>query len=501
MGVPAFYKKLISNYKNITLALRQLLNNEQHLFLYIDFNAMIHPCMARVVGNYVNKQNINRRIVELEIFEEIKKELIKIVDKMNPKLLFIATDGVAPVSKMNQQRLRRYKSVIEKDQKRRTFDSNSISPGTPFMKNLSNYLSIFIDEELKHKTKVIYSDDKQPGEGEHKIIKFIKYLQKNKQNSNITHVINSLDADLIMLSLQFESDNIYLLREKQKYEKNDKVDTDEIDIRYLLLSIKNVKNYIWNELNKDYNFKEIINIQQFIKDFVFLCFFIGNDFLPHFKFLNVYDRGIEDIFEQYRKQLKKYKKPLINSNNNINNSFLVNILKYFNDNEEILNNKNNKVKYDNIVRYYDKGWKNRYYKHFLKNYNERNINSMCFNFCEMLKWTTLYYFEGTKNWTCYYKYRCSPCVSDLYRFLQTNDINKIHIPLTKPLTMNQQLMIILPPQSSYLIPRRYNHLMFGKLKFLYPMRFKLEKVDKKYPWMFTPILPDLNIKIICENIF
>ena len=160
MGVPAFYKKLISNYKNITLALRQLLNNEQHLFLYIDFNAMIHPCMARVVTNYLNKENINRRIVELEIFEDIKKELLKIVDKMNPKLLFIATDGVAPVSKMNQQRLRRYKSVIEKDQKRKIFDSNSISPGTPFMKNLSNYLSIFIDEELKHKTKVIYSDDK-----------------------------------------------------------------------------------------------------------------------------------------------------------------------------------------------------------------------------------------------------------------------------------------------------------------------------------------------------
>ena len=125
---------------------------------------------------------------------------------------------------------------------------------------------------------------------------------------------------------------------------------------------------------------------------------------------------------------------------------------------------------------------------------------MCFNFCQMLKWTTLYYFEGTKNWTFFYKYRCSPCISDLYKFLQNNDINNINIPPSNPLTMNQQLMIILPPQSSYLIPRIYNHLMFDKLKYLYPMRFKLEKVDKKYPWMFAPILPDINIKTICENV-
>jgi len=502
MGVPAFYKRLISNYRNITLALRQLLNNEQHLFLYIDFNAMIHPCMSKVVSKYLDKQNINRKVIEIEIFNELKNELLKIVDKMNPKLLFIATDGVAPVSKMSQQRLRRFKSIVEKNEKRKIFDSNSISPGTPFMNNLSNYLTLFIDQELKHKCKVIYSDDKQVGEGEHKIIKFIKYLEKNKQNNeNIIHVINSLDADLIMLSLQFSQNNIYLLREKQHYEKDNEVDTDEIDMRYLILDIKHVKEYIWNELNKDYDYTNIIDKTNFIKDFIFLCFFIGNDFLPHFKFLNVYDSGIEDIFKQYKIQLKKYKKSLLDNNHNINNNFLLDILKYFSDNENHFNNKNNKVKYDNIVRYYDEGWKERYYQHFLRNSNQHNIDNMCFNFCQMLKWTTLYYFEGTKNWTYYYKYRCSPCISDLYKYLKENDINDINISITKPLSMIQQLMIILPPQSSYLIPRKYNHLMFGRLKFLYPKKFKLEKVNKKYPWMFEPILPDLNIKLILDNVY
>lgn len=499
MGVPAFYKQLISNYKNITLALRQLLRNEQQIFLYIDFNAMIHPCMNTVVTKYINKETINRKIIEVEIFEEIKNELLKIVDKIKPKLLFIATDGVAPTAKMVQQRSRRYKSVFDKKDKRKIFDSNSISPGTPFMNKLSSYLSLFIDQELKHKCKVIYSDHSQVGEGEHKIIKFIKYLQNNNYK-DVIHIVNSLDADLIMLTLQFQNENIYLLREKQKYEKNQEVDTDEIDIRYLLLNINKVKEFTWNQLNKDYNFKNIISKERFIKDFIFLCFFIGNDFLPHFKFLNVYDKGIEEIFEQYKKCLKKHKNNLVDDKNNINMSFLVDILKYFSDNEDYFNNKNNKTKYDNIVRYYDQDWKKRYYNHFLRNNNQNTVDNVCFNFCQMLKWTTKYYFEGTKNWSLFYKYRCSPCVSDLYKYLQNNDINKIKIYEDKPVTMNQQLMIILPPQSSYLIPRKYNYLMFSRLKHMYPTKYRLEKVDKKYPWMFTPILPDINIRLIKELI-
>ena len=45
------------------------------------------------------------------------------------RLVYIAVDGVAPMGKMKQQRMRRYKSVLEKKE----WDTNAISPGTYFM--------------------------------------------------------------------------------------------------------------------------------------------------------------------------------------------------------------------------------------------------------------------------------------------------------------------------------------------------------------------------------
>ena len=71
------------------------------------------------------------------------------------RLLYMAIDGVAPRAKMNQQRSRRFKSAREAEKMRaealakgepepkgEPFDSNCITPGTPFMARLSEHLRI-----------------------------------------------------------------------------------------------------------------------------------------------------------------------------------------------------------------------------------------------------------------------------------------------------------------------------------------------------------------------
>lgn len=124
------------------------------------------------------------------------------------KLLFIAIDGVAPRAKMNQQRSRRFRSVQEAEESNRiesdfrqelknvgefipekrpsSWDSNIITPGTSFMKTLSEHMRYYIHDRITNhkgwdKIKVILSDSSVPGEGEHKIIEYIR-IQRQQKN-------------------------------------------------------------------------------------------------------------------------------------------------------------------------------------------------------------------------------------------------------------------------------------------------------------------------------
>lgn len=159
----------------------------------------------------------------------------------------MAIDGVAPRAKMNQQRARRFRSaqeardLVEDENRIRTemarrgdtppdlkppaWDSNVITPGTEFMGRLALYLRYYIHARYASEdpgtaaawrdVKVILSDASVPGEGEHKLMDYVRRSREAPNfDPNTTHLLCGLDADLIMLALATHEAHFYILREE-----------------------------------------------------------------------------------------------------------------------------------------------------------------------------------------------------------------------------------------------------------------------------------------------
>lgn len=223
MGVPKFFRWAADRYP----AMISRMVPDQESFppldnFYLDMNGIIHQCTH---GNdKVLHESSNEDVVARRVWEE----LVRLVSLTRPlQLLYIAVDGVAPRAKLNQQRTRRYKAAkelqsqiqTEGDMNKKYFDSNCITPGTEFMYRVSCLLKEYImqavqTDPLWQQFKVIFSGVEVPGEGEHKII---SYMREQKAAGlmapNLRHGVYGADADMMMLTLATHEPYMIIVRE------------------------------------------------------------------------------------------------------------------------------------------------------------------------------------------------------------------------------------------------------------------------------------------------
>ena len=172
---------------------------------------------------------------------------------------------------------------------------------TNFMDKLNNGVLI-ITYKGKEKTynikQFIFSGSDEPGEGEHKLFQHIRENEKLRHQKEVT-VIYGLDADLIMLCLNHLriSKQIYLYRETPEFVKS--INRDINPNESYLLDIPLLSQEIIMEMN---NGKKPSSKQETNKlyDYIFLCFLLGNDFLPHFPAMNIRTNGIDIMLEAYK---------------------------------------------------------------------------------------------------------------------------------------------------------------------------------------------------------
>ncbi|KAI0307366.1 XRN 5'-3' exonuclease N-terminus-domain-containing protein [Multifurca ochricompacta] len=337
--------------------------------LYLDMNGIVHPC--------THPEGKPAPETEGDMMIEVFKYTERVVNMIRPrKLLFMAIDGVAPRAKMNQQRSRRFrtaqeahekeearkesvalwesmgKTISEDEKNMKPWDSNAITPGTPFMEFLARSLRYWVVQKLNNdpgwkqvrhtvyfvpasswltnpQLEVIISDASVPGEGEHKIMDYIRRQRTNKgHDPNIRHVIYGLDADLIMLALATHEPHFRVLREdvfadsgsatacrlcgqeghfaaqctalKSEIQKPAPPEKKP----FIFLDVSVLREYLEFELNVT-QAAFPFNLEMAIDDWVLLIFFVGNDFLPHLPSLEIREGAIDTLLKIWKDELPR----------------------------------------------------------------------------------------------------------------------------------------------------------------------------------------------------
>ena len=192
------------------------------------------------------------------------------------------------------------------------FDTNAISPGTEFMVNLCTQLHFFIqykvstDPLYQGLKECIISDGHVPGEGEHKMLDYIRKARtKPDYDPNTRHCFYGADADLIMLSLLTHEPHCTIIREEHVVKKQVNGGVQRVDLtmtnQFQLIHISLLREYFkleYRELSG--KLRMPWNLERIIDDFIFFCFFIGNDFLPNISALDIGEGSLDKLIDLYK---------------------------------------------------------------------------------------------------------------------------------------------------------------------------------------------------------
>jgi len=560
MGVPGFFSWLIKNKNKLgsKYIIKETIDNVKYLML--DTNCLLHPCVNNIIEKYkLNELLIDENILlrdQLEeyIWNKIECYIVDIINKVNPENLLIAIDGVAPMGKILQQRQRRYKYLYDKHIKLHSIKDSDIkciklengielpeipissielTPGTDYMERIHKKMQEFVKKLLlTKKINIIYSSYHEEGEGEHKILQFIKKNIDNKLSETI--VIYGLDADLLFLSLGVgRNHNLYIMREKQIF-NNKEVNLDD-EIEYNYVEIKQLHNLIKN-----------LGIST--NDFIVLCYLIGNDFMPGLLTTDVKKGGLDKIFTAYDNLLTKLKINRTDENKNIksnlllkeDNEYIINDLilielfkeilwteKYIwkninreNYNKNQNNNNNNfeeikiqesnkEIEKINNMNKFKLGMSNNtnflekiefnsdieYYSYYLGiecldyNIDKLIIIKMVKDYITTITWCINYYLKDCKSWSWGYNFMVAPLIKDIIKYYP----KKIEI-IKKKRELNpvEQLILAIPPHTyKYVLEKS----IIDKLKkekntgFMFPDSFDIDINKELIYWKCQVRIP------------
>ena len=512
MGIPSYFSYIIKNYSNIIRSLNEIMKQDMH-HLFMDCNSIVYDAFRGIEdAENMNVYKLEELLIEL-VLKKIEEYLILVKPK---KTAFIAFDGVAPLAKMEQQRSRRYKNSGGKNS---GWSTSNVTPGTEFMKKLSKKL-IKKFETYKNDAipaKIIVSTSEEPGEGEHKLFQYIRSTPTMLTSDNCC--VYGLDSDLIMLAL-FHSqyfDNTYVFREATEFIKSSVDIKTETENECCFMDIKKLSDSIVKEMRCG------LDLRSRIYDYIFMCFFLGNDFLPHFPSLNLRTHGLDMLLEIYRLYIGKFpdRSFIFESNKELKiqwkwvSSFIKELAKREHDyllQEYTLREKwdrrpwsiENEKDVDFLTQSVpviyrpeegyicpsEKGWESRYYKCLFE--SGVLVKDVCKNYVDGLQWVFKYYTAKCPDWKWRYDYHYPPLLSDLTSYMSTGVSE--NFSENSPVSPSVQLAYVLPTAQHGLLNPKTRDFISKYDSNLYPSEIKYKWAFCRYLWEAHVDLPKISLE-------
>lgn len=341
MGVPQLYYTLFKKY------------NEKPVktsVCCIDMNSMLYKYFDKNKSTFISK-------------------VLDFVNRLEYETIYIAFDGPAPLAKMVQQKMRRIQVEYSNDE----IHPIMFTPGTELMEYIRNAL-------IKYTNNVIVSSHREPGEGEQKIMRWIRTTNYD------SYTILGNDADILLLAMT--CDNVYVSN-----------DGEYIDI----MKMK----------------KDLVKTFGNIESFIFMSFLLGNDFLPCIAGLENLQVVLEFMIDN---SIGRNVANNINIDWSIANKAFNTLKKYFNTfiksgfnkTLDVLRNEKNytfalqqKMKYGEDNNYPVNG--------------KMVEHDMLKNWQQMIQWNLRYYLGHVISWKLCYEFHCAPSLSMIQSMRHQND--------------------------------------------------------------------------------
>jgi len=479
----------------------------------MDFNCLIYQCVR---GPGIPIYTAATRVAwESAVLEAVKAYTLKVWEVAGrPPKVFIGVDGVVPMAKIRQQRLRRFKSrwmaAAESGAGVRKpgeefWDTNAITPGTEFMEKLGRALR----DLATGRAGWVVSDAEEAGEGEQKLMAWVRAHRNELTGKEV--MVYGLDADLIVLSLLGVTREVpsvggwKLLRELTEFEGRSPTEIFGcLDILELLRILK----------------PETMSAEEYILDYTCGMSFLGNDFLPHSLSVKMRSGG-HDILCHSLVALHKSGLRLVQEGK-VQPAACLELIRSWAATEEESIHDSFQKKYkmrpmppktdrERLMMHVEglplewaaetalwsktgglrPDWRTVYQRQWLK---EAGAGQVCCDYMSGLQWIMYYYLGKPVSYSWYFPWNLPPLWSDLVEaFAAVPAGTPLEAPPpSQPVAPQEQLAMVLPMDSWWLVRSTRLRGLPGRAPVFWPAGFGFFSVGRRWLWECEAEIPILT---------